>query len=145
MFKHILIATDGSDRSGRAIQLGIELARTAGAKVTAVMATWPIPPIDIEGADGTMRNEELEQNARDFAKRCLAVASEAARAADVVCDTVNVIETHPHEAIIRTAETNHCDLIVLASHGRSGSTSVLLGSETQKVLAHTKLPVLVSR
>lgn len=145
MFKHILIATDGSDRSERAIQLAIGLARTTGAKVTAVMAIWPIPPIYVEGAGSTIRNEELEQNGRDFAKRCLAVASEAARAAGIVCATVNLIETHPHEAIVRTAEANHCDLIVMASHGHSGASAVLLGSETQKVLAHTKLPVLVSR
>ena len=105
MFKHILITTDGSDRSERAMQLGIELARTTGAKVTAVMATWPIPPVDVEGAGSTMRNEELEQNARDFAKRCLAVASQAARAAGVVCETIHVIESHPFEAIVRTART----------------------------------------
>jgi nucleotide-binding universal stress UspA family protein len=92
-----------------------------------------------------VRNEELEQNARDFAKRCLAVATKTAHAAGVVCDAVHVIETHPFEAIVRTAETNHCDLIVMASHGRSGASAMLLGSETQKVLAHTTLPVLVSR
>ena len=145
MFKHILIATDGSDRSERSIKLGVELARTTGAKVTAVMATWPIPPIYVEGAGSIVRNEELEQNARDFAKRCLAVASEAAHLAGVACETVHAIETRPHEAIVRTAEANHCDLIVMASHGRSGASAVLLGSETQKVLAHTKLPVLVTR
>lgn len=145
MFKHILIATDGSDRSERAIRLGVELATTAGAKVTAVMATWPIPPIYVEGAGGTVRNEELEQNARDFAKRCLVVAADAARRVGIACETVHAIEAHPHEAIVRTAEANRCDLIVMASHGRSGASAVLLGSETQKVLAHTKLPVLVSR
>lgn len=145
MFKHILIATDGSDRSERAIRLAVDLARTAGASITAVMATWPIPPIYVQGAASTMRNEELEQNARDFAKRCLAVAADAARLAGVACETVHAIEAHPHEAIVRTAEANRCDLIVMASHGRSGASAVLLGSETQKVLAHTKLPVLVSR
>ena len=145
MFKHILIATDGSHRSERAIKLGVELARTTGAKVTMVMATWPVPPIHVEGAGGTVRNEELEQNVRAFAKRCLAVATETARAAGIACDAVHVIETHPFEAIVRTAETNHCDLIVMASHGRSGASAMLLGSETQKVLTHAKIPVLVHR
>lgn len=145
MFKHILVATDGSDRSDRAIRLAVDLARTTGAKVTAVMATWPIPPIYVEGLGHTVHNEELEQNARDYARRCLEVASAAARAAGVVCETVHTTDIHPYEAIIRTAQANHCDLIVMASHGRSGASAVLLGSETQKVLAHTRIPVLVSR
>ena len=145
MFKHILIATDGSDRSERAIRLGVDLAKSSGAKVTAVMATWPVPPVYVEGTARAVRNEELEQNARDFARRCLAVASDAARAVGVVCETVHVVETRPYEAIIQTAEANHSDLIVMASHGRTGTSALLLGSETQKVLAHTKIPVLVCR
>ena len=63
----------------------------------------------------------------------------------MVCGSVHVIETRPYEAIIQTAEANHCDLIVMASHGRSGTSALLLGSETQKVLAHTEIPVLVCR
>ncbi len=145
MFTHILIATDGSERSERAIRLGVDLARATGAKLTAVMATWPVPPIYIEGTGGSVHNEELEQNARDFARRCLAVASDLAAAAGLACDTVHVTDTHPYDAIIRTADANGCDLIVMASHGRSGASAALLGSETQKVLAHTKLPVLVCR
>ena len=65
--------------------------------------------------------------------------------AGIVCETAHVIETRPYEAIIQTAEASHCDLIVMASHGRSGASTLMLGSETQKVLAHTKLPVLVCR
>lgn len=145
MFKHILIATDGSARSERAIRLGVDLARTSGAKVTAMMATWPIPPIYVEGTGRAVHNEELEQNARDFAKRCLAVAVEVSRAAGIAYETIHVVEAHPYEAIVRTALANACDLIVMASHGRSGASAVLLGSETQKVLAHTTLPVLVCR
>lgn len=145
MFKHILVATDGSDRSERAIKLAVDVARTTGAKVTAVMVIWPTPPIYVEGLGHAVRNEELEQNARDFAKRCLAIAADGARAAGVACETVTITDTHPHEAIVRTAEANHCDLIVMASHGRSGASAVLLGSETQKVLAHTRVPVLVCR
>jgi nucleotide-binding universal stress UspA family protein len=145
MFKHILIATDGSERSERAIKLGVDLATTTGGKITAVMATWPIPPIYVEGLGRAERNDELEQNARDFAKRCLGVAADAAHAAGVASETVHATDTHPHEAIIRTAEANHCDLIVMASHGRAGAKAVLLGSETQKVLVHTKIPVLICR
>lgn len=145
MFKNILIATDGSERSERAIRLGIELAKSTGAEVTAVTATWPIPPIVIEGFGRAVENAELEQNARDHAKRCLALATKLASTAGLSCKTVIVTDSHPHEAIARTADANHCDLIVMASHGRSGASAVLLGSETQKVLAQTKLPVLVCR
>jgi nucleotide-binding universal stress UspA family protein len=145
MFKHILVATDGSDRSERAIRLGVDLAKATGAKVTAVMATWPVPPIDIEGLGNAVHNEVIEQNALEFAKRCLAVASRVAHEAGIVCDVVHAVDSHPHQTIVQTAEANHCDVIVMASHGRSGSSAVLLGSETQKVLAHSKVPVLVCR
>jgi len=145
MFKHILIATDGSDRSDRAIRLAVDLAKSVGAKVTAIMTTWPVPPVYFEGATIPIRNEELEQNARAFAKRCLDAAAAHARAAGVVCETVHLVKNNPYEGILQTAEANHCDLIVMASHGRSGASALLLGSETHKVLAHSKLPVLVCR
>ena len=141
MFKHILVSTDGSDRSERAIRLAVDLAKSNGARLTAVMATWRVT-----GTYGmVISNEALEQNARDFATRCLAIAADAASAAGVVCETIHVIQPSPYEAIIGTAEANHCDLIVMASHGPSSVSALLLGSETQKVLAHTKLPVLVCR
>ena len=145
MFKHILIATDGSERSERAIRLGIDLAKLMGAKVTAAMATWPVPSLDVDGGEMIIPNDQLEQNARDFAKRCLAVAADLARAAGVVCETVHVVETRPYEAIIWTAEAGHCDLVVMASHGRASASALLLGSETSKVLAHAKLPLLFCR
>ena len=145
MFKHILLAPDGSDRSERAIRIGIDLARLTGAKVTAVMATWPVPPIFVEGMGMTIPNEELEQNTMNFARRCLSVAADAAAKAGVPCETVQVVRTHPYEAILQTADARHCDLIVMASHGRSGALAMLLGSETSKVLVHAKVPVLVCR
>ena len=145
MFKHILIATDGSERSERAIRLGVDLAKSVGAKVTALMATWPVPPIYVDSATSAIPNEELEQNARDFARRCLSVLAQAATTAGVVCETVHITQSRPYEAIIQTAEAHHCDLIEMASHGRSSASALLLGSETSKVLAHSRLPVLVTR
>lgn len=145
MFKHILIATDGSDRSERAVRIGIDLAQRLGAEVTAVMATWPVPPIFIEGTGLMLPNDQLEQNSVDFARRCLAVAADAARTAGVACKTVHAVRAQPYEAILQTAEANRCDLIVMASHGRSGAAAMLLGSETSKVLAHAKVPILVCR
>jgi nucleotide-binding universal stress UspA family protein len=145
MYQHILIPTDGSERSVRAIAAGMALAAALRAKVAALMATPPIPPIVLEGLSPPLRNEELEQNASDYAKKCLDVASEAAAAAGVRCETIHVKHEQPWAAIVETAERKECDLIVMASHGRAGVTAVVLGSETNKVLIHSKIPVLVCR
>jgi nucleotide-binding universal stress UspA family protein len=85
----------------------------------------------------------LEQNAKDCAARSLAVATKAAAAAGVRCETIHLEHDQPWEAIIQTAEQKGCDLIVMASHGRAGVSAVGLGSETNKVLTHSKIPVLV--
>jgi nucleotide-binding universal stress UspA family protein len=145
MFKHILIPTDGTERSGRAITLGIALAKLLEAKATAVMTTPVIPPIMLEGLSRPVHNEQLEQNAKDYAARSLAVAADAAAAAGVRCESVHFQHDHPWEAIMQTAERRGCDLIVMASHGRAGVSAVVLGSETNKVLAHSSIPVLVCR
>ena len=145
MIKHILIATDGSDRSERAIRLGVDLAKAVGGRITALMTTWPAPPVYIEGMGTSLPNEELEENARRFAMRSLAVAQDAAANAGVPCESIHLRRTHPHEAILETAQSKGCDLIVMASHGRAGASALLLGSETQKVLAHAKIPVLVCK
>ncbi len=139
MYQHILIPTDGSERSARAIAQGIALAALLNARVTALMATPPIPPIVLEGLAA------LEQNAKDYAAQSLAVAAKAAAAAAVHCETTHLEHDRPWEAIIQTAERKGCDLIVMASHGRAGVSAVVLGSETNKVLTHSKVPVLVCR
>jgi nucleotide-binding universal stress UspA family protein len=145
MYKHVLIPTDGSERSARAIAQGIALAALLKARVTAFMATPPIPPIVLEGLPAPVHNEELEQNAKDYATRSLAIAAEAAAAAGVPCEAIHIKHDHPWEAIIETAEQRGCDLIVMGSHGRAGVSAVVLGSETNKVLTHSKIPVLACR
>lgn len=145
MFKHILVATDGSELSKRAIEMAVALAQSVGAKVTAVAATWPVPPLHIEGAGKAVPNDVLDQNMIDFARRSLEVAVRAAAAAGVACQTVHVVRPQAYEAILETAKNSGCDLIVMASHGRAGASALLLGSETSKVLAHATLPVLVCR
>ena len=145
MFKHILVATDGSERSERAIRFAVDLARSNVARLTAITSTWPVPPIQLEAIGAFIPNEELEQNARQWAARCLAAARDAAESAGIVCETVHLRHGYPHEAIVETAEKKACDLIVMASHGRSGAATVPVASETQKVLARTKIPVLVCR
>jgi nucleotide-binding universal stress UspA family protein len=147
MYKNLLLATDGSKLSGKAVAHGIGLAKAVGAKVTAFYAApdYPMPAY----ADGVVyepvsRKEYAKLAAQDADKILKDVAEEAG-AAGVECKTAYAIAAAPWEAILDAAKKNKCDAIVMASHGRRGITAVLLGSETQKVLTHTKLPVIVVR
>jgi nucleotide-binding universal stress UspA family protein len=146
MFKNILIPTDGSEQSQDAIRKGVELARLHGARVTGIHV---IPDyhllIAYEGAFDPVTEERIEEEAKARADAYLKFVREAATAAGVPCATVCETSDHPYDAILRTADANGCDLILMTSHGRKGLAAVLLGSETRKVLTHTKVPVLVVR
>ena len=146
MFKNILIPTDGSEQSQRAVQAGIELAKVHGARVTGIHV---IPDyhllIAYEGAFDPVTEERIEEEAKARADTYLGHIREAAAAAGVQCSTVCETSDHPYDAILRTCETSSCDLILMTSHGRKGLAAVLLGSETRKVLTHAKVPVLVVR
>jgi len=143
MFKHILLPTDGSELSEAAIRKGIQFAKSIGARVTGFYA---LPEFHIL----TYRTEMLEDTREEFAKdskahadKYLAVIEKAAKEVGVACDIVRATSDHPYEAILKTAQDQGCDLIMMASHGRRGVRGLLLGSETHKVLTHTKMPVLV--
>jgi nucleotide-binding universal stress UspA family protein len=145
MFKHILLPTDGSQLSELAIRRGIDLAKTMNARVTGFCV---VPEFHVF----TYRTEMLEETEGQYARESRARAAEdlafianAAKEAGVQCDTSYVINDRPYEAIVKAAEDKGCDLILMASHGRSGMSGFLLGSETQKVLTHTGIPVLVYR
>jgi nucleotide-binding universal stress UspA family protein len=148
MFKHILLPTDGSKLSDRAVQRGIELAESLGARVTSVHV---IPEFRIMADESFVlpntvelkRRYEKESKVR--AEKLLDRLGERARAADVKYEGVAVTGDVPYEQIIETAKKRKCDLIVMASHGRRGLSGLLLGSETSKVLTHSKIPVLVVR
>ena len=146
MFKHILIPTDGSELSQKAIRIGVELAKFHGARVTGVHA---IPDyhlmIAYEGAFDPVTEERIEKDARVRADRYLEFIKKTCAAASVPCDSVCETSDHPYEAIVKTAEAKECDLILLHSHGRKGLAAVLLGSETRKVLTYAKIPVMVVR
>jgi nucleotide-binding universal stress UspA family protein len=146
MFKHILIPTDGSELSQKAIRTGIELAKFHGARVTGVHA---IPDyhlmIAYEGAFDPVTEERIEKEARSRADGYLEFIQKECRAANVACETVCETSDHPYDAILKTADANKCDLILLHSHGRRGLAAVLLGSETRKVLTYSKIPVMVVR
>lgn len=147
MYKHMLVATDGSKLSGKAVAQAIELAEALSAKLTAFYASpdYPIPAF----ADGVVYDpvsrKDYDAMASKEAQRILGPVKSKAEARGVVCATMHAISAAPWEAIIAAAKKAKCDAIVMASHGRRGLTAVLLGSETQKVLTHSKLPVLVVR
>jgi nucleotide-binding universal stress UspA family protein len=146
MFKNILIPTDGSEQSQRAVRTGVELAKLHGARVTGVHV---IPDyhllIAYEGAFDPVTEERIEEEAKARAEAYLGQVRTVASEAGVPCSTVCETSDHPYDAILRTCDTNHCDLILMTSHGRKGLAAVLLGSETRKVLTHAQVPVLVVR
>ena len=145
MYKHILVPTDGSALSRKAVRTAAALAKTLKAQVTAihVMEPWD-PPSGVEAAAFQMPRlmREYERNMRASAKKVLTKVATDVKAP---CETVAVFGSHPWEAIVKTAASRKCDVIVMASHGRRGLAGLLLGSETTKVLTHSKIPVLVCR
>lgn len=147
MYKHILVATDGSKLSGKAVTHAIALARSLHARLTAFHASpdYPLPVY----ADGVVyeqlsRREYAAACAKEADKILSAVAAQA-KPAGVRFDQDHSISATPWEAILAAARRNKCDAIVMASHGRRGVSAMLLGSETQKVLTHSKVPVIVVR
>jgi nucleotide-binding universal stress UspA family protein len=146
MYRHILIPTDGSVLAQNAIEQGVSLAKSLGAKITALVAETPFFVFDVpywEMNDLRAAFDEQADDVKRHAAEVLDGVAETARNSGVPCTTVHVVKDHPYEAIIATAKENDCDLIVMASHGRSGIAAVVLGSVTAKVLTHTKLPILV--
>jgi nucleotide-binding universal stress UspA family protein len=146
MYRHILIATDGSSLAERAVSHGLSLAKSVGARVTALIVEAPFNVYDVRESRIRQMSEAFAQHAEQIRQHAAAVldrVAEAARVADVPCETVQVEHDQPYQAIIMAAKDKGCDVIVMASHGRSGISAVLLGSVTNKVLTHTSIPILV--
>lgn len=147
MFKHILIPTDGSAVAGKAIQAGVTLAKEMGAKVTGFCAETPLIPLHKTPGFAIQQEvaAELERRSREYAARSVAEIETAARAAGVVFEPLVVKSVEPYQAIIDAATDRKCDVICMGSHGHRGLTGLLLGSVTNKVLTHSKIPVVVFR
>lgn len=145
MYKHILIPTDGSKLSEKAIDHGIALAKALNAKVTAITVSKPFHIFALDPSAVTDTPEQYKKHVASFSAKYLKAAKDAATAAGVSCDEVHVEHEHPYEVIIDTARNRKCDAIVMASHGRRGISAVVLGSETVKVLTHSTIPVVVVR
>jgi nucleotide-binding universal stress UspA family protein len=145
MFKHILAPLDGSTPSAHALQQILRFAQDQQAKLTGVHITAPFRLLAVEQV---MADDTSESYAQEMEKRAMSILQpleQAAKEANVPCEIVHAINDDTYDAIIRTASEKGCDLIAMASHGRRGMKGILLGSETQKVLTHSAIPVLVFR
>jgi nucleotide-binding universal stress UspA family protein len=149
MYKHLLLPTDGSSLAAKGIREGVRLAKALGARITGVYVAPPyVAPIYSEGAPyyaGAFSAKEYKRITEKMARKALGIVERAARAAGVPCRARLVTDPQPWGGILRAARAARCDAIVMASHGRGAVGGVLLGSETSRVLAHSKLPVLVVR
>lgn len=144
MYKHILIATDGSDLAGKGLTHGLGLAKALGAKVLIVSVTdiWATGAMAAT-SPATIADYEAAMVAG--VEETLAEAAVAAKDAGVAYETKHIQNRYPADAIVETAQSAACDLIVMASHGRRGVRKMLLGSQTSEVLASSTIPVLVVR
>lgn len=147
MYKNILIPTDGSDFSRKAVAHGVGLAKALGAKVTAYFAAPPATPIIYRNhlPVGYAQPEEHQKMIEQTAATNLGFIENAAKQAGVTCESVHTTSDFPDDEIIKIAERRKCDLIVMASHGQSGLRGVLIGSVAQKVLCGSPVPVLLIR
>ena len=144
MFQRILVPTDGSDITAKAVSTAISLAKSLGAKVYTISVKEPFPYSAISEMQPTPPQEFFDAQERIAAKRVQTVV-DSCKAASLPCEAHTVEALHPWEAIIDHAKRQECDLVVMASHGRRGVAALLLGSETQKVLTHSQVAVLIVR
>ena len=142
MYKRILVPTDGSEITAKAVQTAVALAKQAGGSLVTVSVKEPFPYSAISEMQPVPPQEFYDAQERIAADRVAKVV-DAARADGVACDGSTVEALHPWEAILDLAKSQGCDLIVMASHGRRGMAALLIGSETSRVLTHSPLPVLV--
>lgn len=149
MYKHILIPTDGSSLAAKGIREGVRLAKALGARISGVYVAAPfVPPMYGEGVvyhPSPFSAADYKKVTEKIARKALGTVERAARAAGVRCRTRLVTDPQPWRGILRAARAGRCDAIVMGSHGHGAVAGLILGSETNRVLAHSKLPVVVAR
>lgn len=145
MFKHVLVPTDGSKLSEKAVKQATQFAKQINAHMTALHVTPKFRTFTYQAEMLEVTAKEYEESSSERARQYLHFAERAANTAGVPCEGVHTFSDEPYQEIIKTAQRRRCDLIMMASHGRRGIEGFLLGSETQKVLTHSKVPVLVLR
>ncbi|CAN7268728.1 MULTISPECIES: universal stress protein [Duganella] len=145
MFKSILLPTDGSDLSDKATATAVRFARLNQAKIVAITVIQPLPFSSMGDSGAVIDSGQFATQMQDAARRHIEKVAAAALAADIPFEGVITMSPSPYEEIVEAAKKHGCDIIMMASHGRTGLNRLFLGSETQKVLAHTTLPVMVLR
>jgi len=145
MFKHILVATDGSELANMALTKGLELAQVVGARVTVLTVTSPFPMPSYGNIPTRPLIEAYEKAVTENTERILTQAKDAAHKLGIACERLHVTNDNTAEGIMNTAKSKGCDLIVMASHGYRGVKRLLLGSIATKVLTLSELPVLICR
>ncbi len=145
MFKHILIATDGSRLSEVAALNAVQLAKSISARLSGVTVSTPFHVFTTDAVMVTDTEDVYKKECDQRAAKYLGVIKNAAESAGLTFEGIHVFGDHPYAAIIDTADKKGCDVICMASHGRKGMAALVLGSETMKVLTHSKIPVVVWR
>lgn len=145
MYRHLLVPLDGSELTGALLAQAVQFARTLGARITFFTMAEDYGATQDGALMRTLSPETFEDEMKRQASDILAKAMEAGQAAGLVCDAVVRVGSEAHLQIIQVAEEKGCDLIYMASHGRRGLKALMLGSQTQKVLTHSPLPVFVAK
>lgn len=145
MFKTLLVPTDGSPLSEKALHAAIEFARSCGSTIVGFSVAEPYPFSALSEVSISIDTDMYDQKMEAIAHARVQAVADAAKAAGVPCQTAVALSFSPYEEIIKAANKFHCDVIFMASHGRKGLDKLFVGSETQKVLANTTLPVMIFR
>lgn len=145
MYKNILIATDGSELSAKALHQGLKLAKALGAQARVATATEPWEAVVVGEVAVVVTPQKYAETSAANAADVLAKAKAIAEEEGIPIQTLHVSERYPAEGIIEAATEHKCDLIVMASHGRRGLSRLLLGSQANEVVTHSTIPVLIVR
>ncbi len=145
MYKHILIATDGSELAAKAVQQGLEIAKAVGARATVITVTEPWTAVAPGEIGMAFPIEDYEKSASEHATTILDAAKGQGKAIGLSCDVLHVKDRYPADGIIEAAKSQGADLIVMASHGRRGVARVLIGSQANRVVIHSTIPVLICK
>jgi len=145
MFKSILLPTDGSDLSDKATATAVEFAKLHQSRITAISVIQPLLMPSLGDSGAILSIDQYESDMKTAARDHINKVAAAARAAGIPFEGIIAASPNPYEEIVEAAKKYGCDLIMMASHGRTGLSKLLMGSETQSVLSHTTLPVLVLR
>ena len=145
MYKHLLVATDGSELAAKAVEQGLALGKTLGAKVMIMTVTEPWTMVAPGEIGMTIPVDDYDEGVTEHATKILDAAKLQAKTSGTDCDDLHVKDRYPADGILETAKDKGCDLIIMASHGRRGIARLLIGSQANRVVTHSPIPVLICK